>query len=326
MNLAHLHLLLNHFPIIGTVIGLGLFVVSLVGKNDDLKRAGLIVFAFTALLTIPTFFSGVGAQGAIGGSPGVSKALIQEHEASAMLATLFMQITGALALVELWRRHRITTRVRWDWNLVSILLFSILTVGVMTRVGSTGGEIRHPEMWSAAETAAPAGALTRVVRALEPVPDRVTELMTISKWWWAFMMDLHFIGLALLIGTIGLLDLRMLGFAKQLPIGPLHRLVPWAMAGFGINVATGILAFTGMPLYYTYDVAFWLKMLAILLLGLNVAAFYLTNTFEAVVDLGPGDDAPPMAKFIAGSSLFLWFAVIALGRYIQSYTDTIPVH
>ena len=76
MTLAHLHLVLNHFPIIGTVIGLGLFLISLFGKNQDLKRAGLIVLAFTALITLPAFFSGVGAQGAIKGTAGVSPALI----------------------------------------------------------------------------------------------------------------------------------------------------------------------------------------------------------------------------------------------------------
>jgi hypothetical protein len=82
----------------------------------------------------------------------------------------------------------------------------------------------------------------------------------------------------------------------------------------------------GMDQYYTYDWAFWLKMLAIMLLGVNVAAFYLTGAFDSVEGLGPGDDAPPLAKFIAASSLFLWFAVITLGRYIQSFSDTITVH
>jgi hypothetical protein len=140
------------------------------------------------------------------------------------------------------------------------------------------------------------------------------------------MMDLHFVGLVLLIGTVGVLDLRMLGFVKQIPIGALHRLAPWGMAGFGINLVTGILAFTGMDQYYTYDWAFWLKMLAIMLLGLNVAAFYLTNAFESVEHLGPGEDAPPLAKFIAATSLVLWFTVITLGRYIQSFSDTISLH
>src|SRR5438552_2229633 len=226
MNLAHLHLLLNHFPIIGTLIGLGLFAASFVGKNDDLKRASLMVLAVVALLALPAFFSGVGAQAAIRKVPGVSAALIDRHEGAAMLALLFMEITVALALV---------------------------------------------------------------------------------------------------IGTVGILNLRMLGFAKPLPVAPLHRLMPWAMAGFGVNTLTGMLAFIGMPNYYTFDVAFWLKMLALLLLGLNVAAFYLTDAFHTVEHLGPDEDAPVLAKFFAASSLVLWFAVIALGRYIQSFTDTIPV-
>jgi hypothetical protein len=63
--------------------------------------------------------------------------------------------------------------------------------------------------------------------------------------------------------------------------------------------------------------------LTILLLGLNAAVFYFTVAFQSVERLGPGDDAPRFAKFIAGSSLFLWFAVITLGRYIQSYADTL---
>jgi Family of unknown function (DUF6644) len=326
MNFPHLHLLLNHFPIIGTTVGLGLFLISLIGENEDLRRASLIIFAAMALLAIPTFFSGTGAQGAIKKLPGVSEALIERHQGAAMLALLFMEITGALALVGLWKSQEMPRPARWNWSLSAVLVFSMITVGLMARVGTTGGDIRHPEIGSVQEEITEGSVISKMVARLEPSPGKFAELMTASKWWWAFMMDLHFVGLVLLIGTVGILDLRMLGFAKQIPIDPLHRLVPWAMAGFGINLVTGVLAFTGMDQFYTYDWAFWLKMLAIMLLGLNVAAFYLTGIFESVRGLGPGEDAPPFAKFIAASSLFLWFAVITLGRYIQSYSDTISVH
>jgi len=326
MNFPHLHLLLNHFPIIGTTVGLGLFLISLVGENEDLRRASLIIFAAMALLAIPTFFSGTGAQGAIKKLPGVSEALIERHQGAAMLALLFMEITGALSLLGLWKLQETSRPARWNWSLSAVLILSIITVGLMARVGTTGGDIRHPEIGSGQEEITEGSAISKMVARLEPSPGKFAELMTASKWWWAFMMDLHFVGLVLLIGTVGILDLRMLGFAKQIPIDPLHRLVPWAMAGFGLNLVTGVLAFTGMDQFYTYDWAFWLKMLAIMLLGLNVAAFYLTGVFESVRGLGPGEDAPPFAKFIAASSLFLWFAVITLGRYIQSYSDTISVH
>jgi uncharacterized membrane protein len=322
MNLAHLHLLLNHFPIIGTIVALGLFIVSFIGKNDDLKRSSLIIFAAIALLTLPAFFSGIGAQRAVRKDPLVSTAVIDRHEGAAMLALFFMLITGALALIELWKRRRIVTEKPWSGNLLAILLFSLITAGLMARVGTTGGDIRHPEIWSVKDVTQETG-LSALVHIFEPTPSKFTDLMLVSKYWWAFMMDLHFIGLALLIGTVGILNLRVLGFEKRLTGASLHRLMPWAMAGFGINVLTGTLAFIGMPSYYAFDAAFWLKMLAVLLLGLNAAVFYLTDAFESVERLGPGQEAPRLAKVVAGSSLFLWFAVITLGRYIQSYADTI---
>ncbi len=256
----------------------------------------------------------------------VSAALIDRHEGAAILALFFMEITGALAVVRLWQRDGVSTSARWSRNLIAILLFSAVTAGLMARVGTTGGDIRHPEIRLSQEgTGTDESGLSAIVHFFEPSPVKFRDLMLISKWWWAFMMDLHFIGLALLIGTVGILNLRMLGFAKPLPIAPLHRLMPWGMAGFGVNTLTGILAFIGMPNYYAFDAAFWLKMLALLLLGLNAAAFYLTDAFRSVEHLGPGEDAPRLAKFFAATSLVLWFAVIALGRYIQSFSDTISV-
>jgi uncharacterized membrane protein len=326
MNFAHIHLLLNHFPIIGTIVGLGLFLVSFWGENNGTRRASLTIFAAMALLAILTFFSGAGAEGAIKKLPGVSEALMERHQSAAMLALLFMEITGALSLVELWNSRGSWRPVRESRLLPALLLVSIVTVGLMARVGATGGDIRHPEFGITPLEKVDTSALARTVHYLEPSPGGFAALMTASKWWWAFMMDMHFVGLVLLIGTIGAFDLRLLGFAKQIPIGSLHRLVPWAMVGFGLNLVTGVLAFTGMDEFYTYDWAFWLKMLAIMLLGLNIAAFYLTGAFESVEGLGPGEDAPPLAKFIAGTSLLLWFAVITLGRYIQSFSDTISVH
>jgi len=197
----------------------------------------------------------------------------------------------------------------------------------MGRTGNTGGDIRHPEIRAGQGDTVTEGTIGSIVHVFEPTPDKFTQAMVGSKWWWAFMMDLHFIGLALLIGTVGILDLRIMGFVKQMPVAPLHQFVPWAMAGLAFNVVTGMLAFIGMPVYYTYDAAFWLKLVALMLLGLNVAAFYLTGTFDSVEHLGAGEDAPVSAKFIAGSSLLLWFAVIILAatsRCCKTASRTAP--
>src|SRR6185436_7293883 len=104
MSLANLHLLLNHFPIIGTAVALGLFIVSFPAKSDEIRQGALVVLAAAALVALPAFFSGIGAQGAISKDPTVSSALIERHEGAAILALLFMEITGGLALAGLWRR------------------------------------------------------------------------------------------------------------------------------------------------------------------------------------------------------------------------------
>jgi hypothetical protein len=254
--------------------------------------------------------------------PGISDAFVQRHEGAAMLALWFLEATGAFALAGLWQIHHRSRMARW--NLPAVLIFSLLSVGLMVRTGNTGGEISHPEVRASQEATPTEGTVGSIVHLFEPTPWKFTEAMTYNKWWWAFMMDLHFLGLVLLIGAVGALDLRIMGFARQLPLEPLHRLVPWALTGFGINLVTGLLAFIGMPEFYTLDYAFWVKLLAILLLGVNAAAFYLTSVFAGVKDLGPGEDAPLSAKLVAASSLILWFAVIVLGRYIQYYQDSIP--
>jgi hypothetical protein len=123
--------------------------------------------------------------------------------------------------------------------------------------------------------------------------------------------------------VVGAINLRIIGFAKELPFGPLHRLLPLAMVGLGINVVTGMLAFIGMPPYYAADIAFWFKLAALMLLGLNAAVFYLTGIFHRVERLAPGEDAALSAKIVAASSLLLWFTVIISGRYIQHFEDSL---
>jgi uncharacterized membrane protein len=321
VNFAHLHLLLNHIPVIGTIIALSLFLISFFGKSEDMRRSSLIIFAGVALVTIPTFVSGFGAQTNIAKQPGVSSALIQRHEGAAMLSFWFMEITGALAIAGLWQIHRISRVARG--NVLAILIFSLVTVALMARTGNTGGDIRHPEVWEIQGVPVTEGTFGSILRVFEPTPDKFVRAMVFSKWETAFLMDLHFIGLVLIVGTIGAFNLRILGFAKQLPIAPLHRFIPWALAGLAINVTTGMLVFIGMPVYYTFDAALWLKISALMLLGVNAAALYLTDTFSGIEQVGAGENASMSAKLVAGSSMCLWFLVIMMGRYIQSFQDTI---
>lgn len=321
MNFDHLHLLLNHVPIIGFFVGVGLFVASLTGSNEDLRRSSLIIFAAIALLTIPTFVSGVGADRTITQQTGVSDALVRRHEGAAMLGLWFVEATGAMSLVTLWRARRPAGASRG--NLATILLLAIVASVLMGRTGNTGGDIRHPQPGTTSGAPIAEGAIGSLIHVFEPSPDGFTDLMVVNKWWWAGMMVMHFVGLSLIIGVVGAINLRIMGFAKELPFAPLHRLLPLAMAGLGINVVTGMLAFIGMPAYYTADIAFWFKLAALMLLGLNAAVFYLTGIFDRVERLAPGEDASLSAKIVAVSSLVLWFTVIVSGRYIQHFEDSL---
>jgi len=94
----------------------------------------------------------------------------------------------------------------------------------MARVENTGAVIRHSEIGSFQDAASiKETGISAFVHVFEPSPQKFASLMLINKYWWAFMMDVHFIGLALLMGVVAVLDLRILGFAKQVPARPLLR-------------------------------------------------------------------------------------------------------
>jgi uncharacterized membrane protein len=322
VDFAHIHLLLNHIPIIGTIFAFCLLVLAYIRNSDELKQVSLASFVVIMFITLPAFLSGTGAAQKLKDDPGVSADMISMHQGAAMLAFLFMIITGAFALVGWWQ-SRANSKPK-SWVMGSVILFSVITLGLMARTGNLGGEIRHPEIRSGdpATVSAPTG-ISKMIYAFEPSPDKFTKMVLANKWVWAVILDFHFFGLILLVVVIGILDMRVLGFAKKIPFAPLNDLLPWGLLGFGIQLISGIVIFMGMPIYYTWDLAFFLKIVAILLAGVNLLLFYSTSVLRKCEAMRAGDDAPLSAKFLAGTSMLLWLAVIVLGRYIQSYSDTI---
>ena len=147
----------------------------------------------------------------------------------------------------------------------------------------------------------------------------MTSVATLMRsiWMWPIAESFHFLGLSLLVGTILLFDLRLLGVARRIPIGALHRLVPWGLLGYGLNVVSGFLFLMTEPDQYIYNPAFQFKVLFMALAGLNAGAFYLT--FYRRATASGTLDAPPTAKFIAAVSLCLWLGVIVAGRLITFY-------
>jgi len=137
-------------------------------------------------------------------------------------------------------------------------------------------------------------------------------------WSWPAAESAHFIGLTLLLGSIGAWDLRLLGLIGNVPAASFHRLVPFAVIGFGINAATGSLFLVTFPNQYIYNSAFHLKVLCLILAGLNVAFFYLV-VFRRIRTLPPGQPLPILARVSGGVSLVLWLTVIVCGRMITFF-------
>ena len=300
LNAEHLHLLLNHFPTIGFAVGLGLFLVALFRKSNELKQASLVIFIAMALLSLPTYLSGNAAQFALKGKAELPETMVQAHQDAALLGLVFMELTGLLAWFELWR-HRYVSRAQ-NWALPAVVVLSLATFGLMARAANIGGELRHPEIRAAAEsTVWPQAAVMAKAFVID------------NPWAWPAAEVFHFIGLCMIFGTVLVINLRLLGVISHVSFESVYRLLPWGIAGFIINFISGMLFFIAVPDQYTQNSGFARKM--VLMIIAAVTMIYPT-VFSKVSSLKTEDSAPLQNKVIAGASIALWVAVIFLGRYL----------
>jgi hypothetical protein len=139
----------------------------------------------------------------------------------------------------------------------------------------------------------------------------IANFINTTNWAWPTLETLHFIGLSMIIGVALIVNLRMLGVAKSISFAGLHRMLPWGILGFAINVVTGFLFFLTTPDQYTTNLSLHIKMVLMMIAGLNI--FYFT-TFDETWNLSPGDDAPVRAKVVTTATVVLWVGVIYFGR------------
>lgn len=146
MSEHHLHLLVNHVPIMGCFFGLIVLIAGMVMGNKTVKRTGYIMLVASAVFTLPAFFTGEGAEEVVEELGTASHDVIHEHEEMAELSLWLAEIMGIAAFISLMldiRNHK--------WNaLMNILtlVISILCFGSLIRTGNSGGEIRRPEIRS----------------------------------------------------------------------------------------------------------------------------------------------------------------------------------
>ncbi len=143
----------------------------------------------------------------------------------------------------------------------------------------------------------------------------VNNLVIGYAWTWPTLETLHFVGLCLLIGALLIMDLRLIGFEKAIPMSAVHGLMPVAIVGFVINAGTGVLFCFGDPHRYFINISFQLKMLLVVLAGLNFLIYWL-KVEPQLLQAGPNSPTPPLAKVVGMSSLLFWFGVLAFGRLI----------
>ena len=139
-----------------------------------------------------------------------------------------------------------------------------------------------------------------------------------SAWGWPICESVHFVGLSLLVGMIATFDLRLLGLAKGVSIAALHKLVPWGVFGYALNVLTGAMFLVTEPNQYIYNPAFQFKLLFMAIAGLNILVFYGV-LFGRLKHARPDEATPRGAKTVAVVSLSVWIAVIICGRLLTFY-------
>ena len=136
-----------------------------------------------------------------------------------------------------------------------------------------------------------------------------------SQWLWPGMEITHFIGLSLLLGSMLIVDLRLAGRLRQIDLMLTHRLLPWAIVGFLLNLGSGIIFILGDPARYTVNIGFQIKMILVLIAGAN-AIWFFRKINPQIANWDPHGDTPIEAKAIAVISLVAWFGVLLLGRLI----------
>ena len=145
MNVVHLHLLLNHVPVVGVVFVTLLLMLGVLRGSAEIARVSLALLALVGAASILVYLTGEPAQDAIEKLPGFSERLVDRHEDAALIATVAAGCGGALALGALvFYRGRVLPR----WLSLLVLVAAVGASGLMAYTANLGGQIRHTEIRS----------------------------------------------------------------------------------------------------------------------------------------------------------------------------------
>lgn len=146
MNNTHLHLVVNHLPIIFPVVGIILLVIGIFTKTEVSKRNAYITFILGALASIAAMATGEGAEDGVENLPGVAESLIETHEEAAELFAGLSYVLGGISTVALFASFKNYAFFKFMSFIVGVL--ALATLFFAQKAGTTGGEIRHTEIRS----------------------------------------------------------------------------------------------------------------------------------------------------------------------------------
>jgi hypothetical protein len=156
-----------------------------------------------------------------------------------------------------------------------------------------------------------------LLSSLEELP--LSEWVATSDWGYPIMLSIHSIGMAAVVGLVLMLDIRVLGYAARIPVMTFRKFMPYAWAGFALNLISGLLLFASTATRLVSNWPFIAKMIAIMLGG--IMTFVLWGRLEKAHEQSPEPVISRGAKTIAFSSLALWIAAIVFGRLIAYIMD-----
>jgi hypothetical protein len=141
--------------------------------------------------------------------------------------------------------------------------------------------------------------------------------ISVSSWLFPGIECIHVLAIALVVGSIAMVDLRLLDInLRERTVGELTaEVLPWTWASFAVAVLSGALLFSSNATHYWGTVPFRAKMLLLTLAGINMMVFHAT-TYRAVDMWGRRPPTPRVAKISGGVSLGLWIGIVTLGRWI----------
>jgi hypothetical protein len=136
-----------------------------------------------------------------------------------------------------------------------------------------------------------------------------------SLWAYPLFETMHTIGMAMVIGSLGLINLRVLGYKPELSLPGTQKLLPLAWIGFTLNLVSGLSLFASDAQHFWNSYTFRVKIVLIILGGINAAI--LSNRVFQERPAGAPPAAPTSGvKWVAGTSLVFWFGAICAGRLI----------